>query len=206
MSSKVRIIAAISMIVASCVILLISSFPIPPFSDRSIHKAIGRAMAEQALALSESGGAILVLRPDTTEFPRPAFDLQFDSFRKNLGRGANISVVRTFELDPLRPNEVPPGDYFELLRKAPPKTVIVSLLGPPLLSDEQRKQLGAIRPKIVAFCPGSLPARVDLLALFRQGLLHAAIAAKYPPPNQSAREFNQLYSVLNASNLPKPNL
>jgi hypothetical protein len=51
-------------------------------------------------------------------------------------------------------------------------------MGPPLLTQAQRTQLGEIKPAIVAFCPGSVPDLVDLRALLDQDLLQAAIVAR----------------------------
>lgn len=199
MTKKLRITGAIVLIAVSWSVLFVTLFRDPPFPDAAIHAAIGKALAQQAAALGQSGALALVLRPDTTEFPRPAFALQFKALEKELRRAGMQMESRSFEIDPLRPNEVPPGDFFEILRKAPPKTVIVSLLGPPLISPEQRKQLGSVPARVVAFCSGSLVARVDLQKLFGDGLLHAAVIEKYPSPAGATRTFEQLYSILTAA-------
>src|SRR5207249_10552895 len=133
-------------------------------------------------------------------FKQPAADIQLNSFKKELRRGGGtIAATQLIQVDPLRPLEVPPGDFFEWIRKAPPGSVIVSFMGPPLLTEEQRSQLGVIKPKIVAFCSGNLPDYVDLRALFDRQLLHAAVVSRRnsePPPSKAKAwtgSFDQLY-------------
>jgi hypothetical protein len=87
-------------------------------------------------------------------------------------------------------------------------------MGPPLLSEPQRSQLGAARAGVVAFCSGSLPDRVDLRALFEQGLLQAAVVTNRnspkagPQPTSLQDCFDRSFLVITASNvamLPTPN-
>ena len=74
----------------------------------------------------------------------------------------------------------------------PPGSVIVSLVGPPpLLSPVERQRLGDRLPAIIAFCPGSLPERVNLAVLFDQGLLQAAVVSR-PNPKSSAAKSGSL--------------
>ncbi len=137
-------------------------------------------MAQQALRLLQPGGQLILIARDTAAFKNPATDVQLASFRKTL-RKARVSVgsIQSLQVDPLRPLEVPSGDFQELIRKAPKGSVIVSFMGPPpLLSPVQRQHLGESRPAIVAFCPGSVPERVNLPALFEQGLLQTAVVSR----------------------------
>jgi len=150
-----------------------------PRLERSPHQATGRVIAEEALKLLKSGGEIVVIGRDTTAFKNPASDVQMASFRQTISRAqAKINAVHTLQVDPLRPVEVPSGDFFELLRKTPPQDVIVSFMGPPLLSEAQRLQLGEVKPRVIAFCSGSIPQQIDLRSLFEQGLLQTAIVSK----------------------------
>ncbi|HEV8542409.1 MAG TPA: hypothetical protein VGR78_08455 [Verrucomicrobiae bacterium] len=202
-------IAAIAVILISwgAIALTITSFP--PSVDSQLHSAIGRAMAEQTRAVFPAGGSIIVICRDTTEFAQPAADIQFRAFEREIRRaGLPEPTIRKLELDPARPLEVAPGDFLDLIRKAPPNAVIVSLMGPPILTLEQKKQLGKAHAKIVAFCSGSLPARVNLSTLFHEGLLDAGVASNYPSPPGSGKSgklgFDQLYSVLKPTDLPRP--
>ena len=163
-------------------------------------------MAQQALSLLGKGGQMKVIARDTAAFKQPAAEIQLHSFKKEIRRaGVAIAAMQLIQVDPLRPLEVPPGDFFESIRKAPPGSVIVSFMGPPLLSDEQRGELGAPKARIVAFCSGDLADHVDLRALFDQQLLHAAVVSRRSAGDsrnsRPAESFDQLYMSVTASDL-----
>ena len=179
-----------------------------PSFDPAPHRATGRVMAEEALKLLKPGGEIIVIARDTTAFKNPATDAQMSSFQKTLSQAhAKIGHIHALQVDPLRPVEVPAGDFFELLRKCPAQDVIVSFMGPPLLNEPQRLQLGEVKPAIVAFCSGAIPEQVELQSLFAQGLLKAAIIAKRnvpvtAPASGSFREcFDRSFLVITPDNL-----
>ena len=136
----------------------------------------GRLMAQQALQFLEPGGDVTVITRDTSTFKNPANDIQLAGFRQTLAKAhAPIHLVRSLQLDPLRPAVVPASDFCELIQCTPPGSVIVSFLGPPLLTGAERSRLAKDRPAIVAFCSGALPKADQLRALFDQGLLTAAV-------------------------------
>lgn len=177
-----------------------------PRVDPEPHWAAGWGLARQALQLVKPGGPIIVITRDTKAFKSPAADLQLASFRKELRKaGRNIETLHAIQLDPLRPMEVPPGDFLEWIRNSPEGSVIVSFMGPPLLRADQRAQLREIKPAIVAFCSGSLPEQVDLEALFEHHLLHAAVVA-LPSPKFSAKAkgesawFDQYFVAVTSDN------
>lgn len=175
----------------------------PPPVDRRIHEAVGQALARQAVELLGPGGTIIALTRDTVSFPQPAINLSRDAFEKELRRAkVTLQTVQTFEEDPLRPVQVPPGDFFERLRRSKAGDVIVSFLGPPLLLEGQQAGLGPVAGKVVAFCPGDLPRQIDLRLLARQNLLHAAVLAR--PRSEirpGANTFDALYVVAQAAQL-----
>ena len=179
-----------------------------PASDHRLHEMIGQALAKETLALlGNNPGPITVIARDTITFPQPAMAIAVESFKREIAKlHATIAAVEAIQVDPLRPALVPGGDFYELIRKAPPGSAIVSFLGPPLLSDAQRTQLGAIKPKIIAFCPGNLAEYVDLRSLFAARLLHAAVVAKPTRPGNAdtatvPTSFEQLYESVTADNL-----
>jgi hypothetical protein len=137
-------------------------------------------MAQEALRHLQPGGQILLIARDTAAFKNPATEAQLAGFRKTLRKArVNVGSIQWLQVDPLRPLEVPSGDFQEWIRKAPKGSVIVSFMGPPpLLSPVQRQQLGDHGPAIVAFCPGSVPERANLPALFEQGLLRTAVISR----------------------------
>lgn len=174
----------------------------PALSAGESHDVTGRAMALEAQALLRPPGQLLVLARDTTAFENPASELQWSAFTRAVRKArAPIRVVHRLQLDPLRPVQAPPGDFFEMLRGAHEGDVIVSFVGPPLLTELQRAQLGAIKPSVVAFCSGRLPELVDLKQLFDQGLLHAAVVAKHGRSTSAAAQPMESYITVTRANL-----
>ena len=194
-----KVIDALSLgaIFISAGIIALSVWALPPKVDSKLYSEIGTVLARQALELLPSGGEILVIARETEAYPQPAMEIGLKEFQKQASRaGVNVTVKR-IQLDPLRSVEVPPGDFYEVIRRAKGKQVIVSLLGPPVLEPEQRSKLQQARPKIVAFCTGNLAEQSDLKEMFRSGLLHAAVVRKESPPT-SGESFDQLYAVVKA--------
>jgi hypothetical protein len=177
----------------------------PPRPDGSLHRAVGTALATQTLNLLPPHGRVTILARDTETFRQPALDLLLSALQKKLRSSGKSASVRRLQVDPLRPMEVPPGELFEVIRRSHPGDVIVSLLGPPLLSEEQWGQVQPLKPKLVAFCPGNFAETIDLNRLFDAGFLHAAVVSRTWPPEASAstrtvpREFDELYLKVTAS-------
>jgi hypothetical protein len=171
------------------------------------HEASGWMIAQQTLKLLRPGGQIVVIARDTTSFKNPASDIQLASFKTTLREaGVSIAKIQALQVDPLRPVEVPAGDFFELIKNTPKGAVIVSFMGPPLLTEPQRKQLGEIKPNIVAFCSGSLPEHVDLRTLIEQGLLQVAVVSRTnaprnaSPPSDRQGWFERSFAAVTAAN------
>jgi hypothetical protein len=195
-------------ILGACAAVYLAANELPPQTSAEPHQTLGAVMAREALTRLSPGGAINIIIRDTKTFPQPAMDIQVASFKKSVSRAnANIASTLNLQIDPLRPFEVPSGDFFELIRRASQGSVIVSFMGPPLLAHDQRNQLTAIKPKVIAFCPGYVAELDDLRPLFEQGLLHAAIiprrgASRAVSPTAGASEsFDQLYEVVTSANL-----
>jgi hypothetical protein len=185
--------------------LMASTTNWPPRLDHEPHEAAGRILAQEALRRRGPGGRLTVITRDASDFKQPAPDILFASFKRAVGRaGATVAAVHALEVDPLRLIEVPSGDFMELIGKAPSGSVIVSLMGPPLLTSEQRLELGQIRPKIVAFCPGSQPAQIDLRQVFAQGVLDVAIVNRPHSPAAAERRHaagQDMFQVITATNV-----
>jgi hypothetical protein len=156
------------------------------------YRAVGRTLARQSLALLKPGGSITVITRDTATFQNPATDVLLLAFRAELDNAhAKIDSVQTLQIDPLRPAAVPSGDFAQWIKHASKGSVIVSLMGPPTLSELERTQVGEIKPAIVAFCSGPVLEQVDLRALFSQGLLHAAVVSKAAGLCKSSRSSSE---------------
>src|SRR5688572_7068973 len=110
-----ELIALLSAATASVTIFL-SSCELAPRINRTLHAAIGKALAKEALSLLGRGGQITVITRDTEAFPQPAMDVLLASFRREVRRAdATIAAIQLVQADPLRPVDVPPGDFFELI-------------------------------------------------------------------------------------------
>jgi hypothetical protein len=151
-----------------------AGFP-PSFSEEP-HRASGVIMAQEALKFLRTGGKLYVVARDTTNFKCPAADYQLEGFKKAVADAhAGIDSVESIPVDPLRPLQAPPGNYFDLMRKAPKGSVIVSFMGPPVLSDEQWDKLGELKVVNVVFCPGATPAQSELRSLFDRQVVQLAV-------------------------------
>ena len=205
-SRPIGLIAGLTLLAAVATILF-SLYETPPRFQPQPHEAVGWVMARQALSFLKPGGHITVISRDTSVFKQPALDHQLASFQATLEK-AHVApaTVQALQVDPLRPVEVPAGDFYECMRKASPGGVIVSFMGPPLLTEAQRGQLGEIKPKIVAFCAASLPDPAYLKVLFDQGLLHAAVVGRgnaLPPatnPKDPQGWFDRFFLAVTAAN------
>jgi hypothetical protein len=189
---------AVPVIIGSLAVLALVTFRLPPNSDRSLHESIGAALAKQTLAVASPQSHITVITRDTDAFPQPTIDSLMRGFQKELGRaGVKLGSIQRLQLDPLRPSEVPPGDFYERIRRGTTEQVVVSFLGPPLLSAEQWTRIGRVKPRIIAFCPGPISRTVDLQQLMAAGYLHGAIVSRPPgrgvQPAKSKRGFDDLY-------------
>ncbi len=173
---------------------------LPARPDSAVAGEIGRTMARETLAVLPKGGRVVVIARDLKAYRQPAMEISLKEFQREIEKAGGSVSLRPIELDPLRPVEVPPGDYYEAIRRAKTNEVIVSFLGPPVLAPEQQEKLPPQKPKIIALCTGSLAAQTDLGALSRLGLLHAAVVNRAKPAESKkmgpALSFDQLYAVI----------
>lgn len=209
-NSKVVMVVAAGIMAGALAVSLatVSGGPTPSVAAE-VPEQVGRALAQEALKLLGPGGKVTLLARDTTEFPQAAVDLARESFLHEVSKsGGTVATVRQFAVDPLRIVQVPPGDFFEAIRRAGVGDVIASFMGPPLLTEEQRLALGDIKPKVVAFCSGAMPTYVDLRLLAEQRLLHASVLSRLsdsPEHAKPAKEtFDALYQRADAAALLSP--
>jgi hypothetical protein len=202
-SKRLRLVGSVAIFVSiASIFLSISGLPLSFPSEP--HRSIGKLMARKCLLLLGPGGQIHLIVRDTKAFEQPAAEEQEKAFEREIrSSGATIASVTRLQLDPLRPLEIPPGDLFQLMRKASPSSVIVSFMGAPFLPADQLRNLGPVHCKIAAFCPGEIYKQTNLKGLFEAGLLHSAVVSK--PPSRSLqpanRNFDNLYLSIDSGNL-----
>jgi len=176
--------------------------PMPKVDPRP-HIGIGNVLAEQAAQALGSGGKITLIAPDTSVFRWPGPEVQLKAFHRALAK-ANLTVALTnrVKLDPGRVVRVNAEDFLNLLRKQSEADVIVSLLGPPLPTAEQKAKLSGKHARVIAVCSGDMPKQVNLHALFEDNLLYTAIISRPAPPLSSPQSddpgvwFKHLYQVI----------
>jgi hypothetical protein len=203
---KVKTTISLVVIVATLAFFAIRYFGTPPKVDARPHVGIGRVLAEEAARLAGVGGRIVLIAPDVNVFRYPGPEVQLKAFHEAL-RKANLSVAATnlVKLDPLR--VMTAGDFGSLLKKYGEADVIVSLLGPPNLSPEQRAKVPAKHARVVAVCSGDLPKQINLAPLFEDNLLNTAIISRtavpatLPATDDPAKWFDHLYQVVTVKNL-----
>jgi hypothetical protein len=205
-----KTIASLVVIVASLAFLFVR---LPPKIEEAPHVGIGQKLAEQAGKSLGSGGKIVLIAPDRSVFRYPGFEIQLKAFHAALRKARlTVSATNLIKLDPLYLVRVPSGDFANILRKQSDGDVVVSLLGPPILTAEQKSKLPPRHPRVVAVCSGDLPLYVNLKGLFDDDLLHAAIISR-PSPSPAPRtgssedSFNHFYHLITAANtsdLPAP--
>jgi hypothetical protein len=196
------------LVIAGCgaLALYLIRGPGPEF-DPAPHRAIGQALADQALAFGASGKIVLLAR-DVSMIPNPASTEEVKAVSEALRRkGHPLTQTNLSKVDPLRVLRYPPGDYAELLRKLTENDIVISLLGPPEFTDAQVMRVGDKRPRIVALCTGTMPEQLNLKKLFDDQFLHAAIVSRgeltsgYAVAATMDKSFEALYAVIGTNNL-----
>jgi hypothetical protein len=198
---------SVAVIALAAVRLLLFFNPRPPAVDLRPHRTLGEILAAEAVGALAPDGRLIVVAREVAEFEVPAAEAQLMAFLRSVKKaGRSVAIERHVKVDPLRPLAVPSGDFFDLIRQAKENDVVVSFLGPPALSDEQVGKLGDKRPRILAVCPGAMPARIDLRKIFQQKLLVMAVVSRPEAPavlspggGQAA--FDQMFKVIHPDNL-----
>ena len=204
---QIKILVSLVVIFVAGLVLFLHYFEPTPKVEPRPHLALGEALVEQTIKALGKGGRITLIAPDTAMARHPGAEVQLIAFHEGL-RQAKLSVAATnlVKLDPLRPVRVPPGEFADILRKQAEGDVVVSLLGPPLLTPDQKVRVGEKRPRVIAVCSGDMPRYVNLKPLFDDNFLYAAIISRPAPegPPQSeklSQWFNQYFKWITAQNL-----
>jgi len=196
---------AVTVCFASLAVAAFAVWHLPPKIDSPLYAQVGKTLAQQALGLVPGGGRIVIIARDLQVYRQPGMEIALKEFRNAVGQAAEIGT-HFVQVDPLRPVEVPPGDFYEAIRRAKTNDVIVSFLGPPILEPEQQEKLTGNKRKIIALCIGNMAEQADLRDLARRGLLHAAIVNRRltGTTNMSTSfTFDQLYQVVSDGEIGK---
>ena len=181
--------------------------PHVPALDRRPRQAAGDRLAREAVRRLEPGARLIVLARDSKPSKVEANEVQMDAFLGALKKaGQSVAVTHRLRLDPLRPPAVTAGDFIALLKSGQENDVIVSFLGPPVLSDEQAAALSGQRPQVIALCPRGSAEVFDLKRPFQQKLLAGAAVLRLNAPVKFAganqeEAFNHLFAWITPANL-----
>lgn len=205
---RIKVIASVSLMAVCLGALAFRFVELPPDIDERPHVGIGQALAGQATKMAGAGGRIVVVAPDTELFDHPGPEVQLTALRRAVREaGKDIAEVYRVKLDPLRPPRMPPADLVELLRRYNSDSdVVVSLLGPGAATPELKPRVPARHARIIALCTGEMPRQINLLPLFEENLLHAAVIERAkpgfaPPAGNIPREwFDHFYQIVTAGN------
>src|SRR5882762_9667776 len=89
--------------IASVLFLYFSLHGFGPRMDTSAHRALGQALAREALKLRGSGGRVSVIARDTESQKNPFADAQLKAFRQTLKEaGVAIATTRYLKFNPIR--------------------------------------------------------------------------------------------------------
>ncbi len=214
-NEKAKTTAAAITIIVALGVLYLALRAAPPRVDPRPHLALAQGVADEAAKLLAGGGRISIIALDAALHKNPVADLQMKGFRRAIKQaGLTLAATHAIKLDPNRLVRVPPGDFFDILRRQADGDVVVSFLGPPVdLTPDQRAKLAGKKLRIVAVCSGGMPRQVNLKELFQQGLLQVAILSRLNPsselPATDIRQawfdhFFQIVTSANLADLPLP--
>ncbi len=215
MKPKIKIAVAVAGFVGAAVVHYLGANGGWPLSfDPEPHRASGVIIAQETLKLLRPGGKLYVVARDTSNFGCPAAVFQLEAFQGAIAAAhASIDSFESIPVDPLRPLQAPSGDLYDLMRTAPQGSVIVSFMGPPILSEEQWNKIGELKAANVAFCPGSVPAQSDLRALVERQRVSLGVIDRTPRPDANTARgseraiFDHFFATVTPANtgaLPKP--
>lgn len=177
-----------------------------PVKEQTYCTAAEVLAAETTKLLSDKG-QIVVVAYDTTTVPVPYATAQLDAFKKSLKlkRHVSIAAVESVGLnkgDLALAATLDGKKYGKIISQHAGIDAIVSLVGPPVLTDAEMQKLPSNLPKCLVF--GGSP--VKLKRLFREDIVQVAvvrrftpIAANAPEPRTNEERFNREYEVVTSA-------
>jgi hypothetical protein len=209
---KLKMMLSLGAILLAFALFYLRMFERGPEFELRPHLAAGEVLADLAAKSVGQGGRITLIAPDTSIYEWPAAASQLKGFYRALRR-ANLQVSATnlIKLDPIRLIRVPPQEFLRLIRKQNEADVIVSFLGPPIPTAEEKMQLRQKHGRVIALCSGDLPRQVNLKALIEERWIEAAIISRpLPPPGLPQSDhlpdwfahFFEVITMKNAADLP----
>ena len=211
---KLKIFLSLGVILVAAAVLYLRLFGRGPEFELRPHLAVGEAVADLAAKSVGNGGRITLIAPDTSTYEWPAAASQLKGFHRALRRAnAQVSATNLIKLDPIRLIRVPPQEFLKLIRRQTEADVIVSFLGPPIPTAEEKAQIPQKHARVIALCLGDLPRQVNLKSLIEERLVETAIISRAAMPTGMPQSehlpdwfahFFEVINVKNAADLPVP--
>ena len=168
-------------IAGSALWIYLGQFAAPKFNV-SLHRAVGRVMAEETANLVDSHGRIVVIAIDTPKTPE--LRVQIEEFEKALKPISGIRIEKTYMLDTEDKPKYGTGSgisarrFVRIVNKNTTVDAIVSFVGAPELKEDEIRELQA-RPKLIV----EARSADKLKRLFDKQLLHVAIVSRFQFPD-----------------------
>ncbi len=203
-------ITATVLIFGSICSLIFTQCERPPHRDLRPFLLLGDVLAtETAKLVGDKSSIVLVVMDagdDTSSIDGP----NARAFMKSIAEHGDIKVLAVEKLSMNEGLKIGPGRgfpsslLFSIIGKYPKAAAIVSLVGPPLLSDEEMETIGKDSPKIVVASNDSF----NLKKLFDNHVIQLAVArrkaSKAGSADPSAGGFDQSYEILRPETVESP--
>jgi hypothetical protein len=194
-------------IVASILSLFITQCESSPKIDVSRYGAAAEGLARKLGENPPAGNNIVIVMMDP-KIDSQVFHAQAEGFEEGFkaSKGKFTEVDRFYikleDMERGTGSGMPTKVFFEVLDKHPDVDAIVSLVGIPLLTDDEIDQLPAKIPELHAL----VLYGVGVKRAFDEGILMAAVLPKYekipegPDPKDSQQLFDKYYQYVTEEN------
>ena len=185
-------------------------FAAPQFNV-TLHKAVGRVMAEETARLLNRHGKLVLIAIETPAGSE--LQIQLKEFEKALKAFSGMAIAKNYTLETDKKPKYGVGSglsarrFIRIVNKNTTADAIVSFVGAPDLSDDEMRQLEA-KPKFIA----EARSAEKLKKLFDKQVLHAAVVSRFQFPSpvegkpSSPRQwFDKRFQIItteNAASLP----
>ncbi len=185
-------------------------FAAPQFNV-SLHKAVGRVLAEETARLVNRHGKLVLIAMETSAGSE--LEMQLKEFERAIKAFNGISIAKNYALETDKKPKYGVGSglsarrFVRIVNKNTTADAIVSFVGAPDLSDDEIRQLQA-KPKFIV----EARSAEKLKKLFDKQVLHAAVVSRFqfPAPVEgkprTPREwFDKRFQIItteNAASLP----
>jgi hypothetical protein len=184
----------------------------------NLHPYIGAGelLADETIKLLHNQGQIVLVAYDTKKAPMAFASVQQDAFTKRLKKQSRITIAAVESLS-FNPPEAMMGPfvlngekYRALIGKHANVDAFVSLVGAPVMTDAEMRQLPEKMPRCVVFGGGG--PGMQFKDLFRYDIIQVAVVGRFTPTDANApkprtdeewcKRYFQVITAATAPSLP----